>query len=338
MKLKIQKFWSQEIVDCIRDLNNALKRMDVSGIKNKLKTVFNFIRDTTLNSKTRVSLCFVLEKIAQFDPFFIEIIEFFMDLLKNEQDDHVKEFAVYILGNLVLSKPKLSLITQTLPLFVEFCKDSSEHVRTCAEELKDQINKVKKTKIEEKEKIDSIRDRLREKINKKIEDMNQRYTELSSEALSLDYEEAHNRQEEMVEKIHNFSNLNDILEEEIRELVNKKINQYPTYQGEFSEDLQYWKEIRAEKEDLIRQIHCILRIHSKIFRIIRYIKKRSVSDSFSFKELKEQTEGGIRGQWNDEEIIETLEKLVEEEIIPNLFLQQVKDDKLKLETQKQKSQ
>ncbi|MGV9171853.1 MAG: hypothetical protein ACOC44_07965 [Promethearchaeia archaeon] len=337
MKLKIQKFWSQDITDNIRELNNALKRMDVNGIKNKLAELFEYIRDSQLNSKTRVSLCFVLEKIAQFDPFFDEIIEFLTNLLKKEEDDHVKEFAVYILGNLVLSKPKLSLITQTLPLFVKFCKDSSEHVRTCAEELKDQLNKVKETKIEEKEKIDSMRDKLRDKINIRVKDMNQRYTKLSTEALALDYEEAHNRQEEMVEKIHTFSELNDILEEEILDLIDKQIKQYPIYQGEFSEELKYWKQIRAEKEDLIRQIHCILRIHSKIFKIIRYIKERSESASITFEELKEQTEGGIRGQWNDEEIIETLEKLVEEEIIPNLFLQEVKDDKLKLDSQKQKN-
>ena len=336
MKLKIQKFWSDKIKQNIEDLNNAIKRMDAKGINNKLEDIFTFIRDSSLDSKTRVSLCFILEKIAQFDPFFTDIINFLMNLLETEKDAHVKEFAVYILGNLVLNNPKLSLITQTLPLFVKFCKDSSEHVRTCAEELKDQLNKVKKTKIKEKEKIKSIRDILREKIDKKVKDMNQRYKELSSEALALDYEEAHDRQDEMVRKIHKFSKLNDSLEEEIVKLVDEKISENPIYHGEFSEDLEYWNETRAEKEDLIRQIHCILRIHSKIFKSIQFIKERSKADSISIDELKKQTEGGLRGQWKNEEIIETLEKLVEEEIIPNLFLQELKEDKLKLNSDKLK--
>jgi hypothetical protein len=131
----------------------------------------------------------------------------------------------------------------------------------------------------------------------------------------------------MVVTIHQFTNLNEQAEEKIRSFIRNQVNENPIFEGEFEEELSRWKNIRAEKEDLIRQVHCIIRIQSKIFKIVQFIKARGDQKEISIEELKLQTEGGLRGIWSDEEIIDTLEKLVEEEIIPNLFLQQVKDMK-----------
>lgn len=324
MKIKTERFWTPELKELIKDINEYFKRMEIEPIHGKLKTLFTMLKESE-DSKTRVSLCFVLEQVAHYDPFFAEIVEFLMELLKDAKDEHVKEFAVYILGNLVLEKPNLSLITQTLPVFIEFCKDSSDHVRVCAEEMKDRLAKVKETKEKEQEVIDSLLNSLTDFTNQKITEMNDRASEISKQALNLDYEAAFFNQEEMVKRIHEFSDTNQEAEEAIRKFIKEQVNDNPVFEGEFKEAFQYWKDVRAEKEDLIRQVHCIIRIQGKIFKIIEYIKNRGEEGSISIEDLKQQTKGGMKGEWSDTEIIDTLEKLVEEEIIPNLFLQQVKD-------------
>jgi len=324
MKIKIERFWNDNIRNTIEEINDSLKRMEINSVLNKLEDIFKII-ETNQDSKTRVSLCIALEKIAQFDPFFNKIINFLIKLLEKEQDVHVKEFAVYVLGNLVLEKPNLTLITQTLPLFVKFCKDSSEHVRASAEDIKKRLDHVKQTKIKEKEIITYLLTELKEEIDTRLDNLNKRASEISKKALLLDYEAAFNTQDKMVEDIHKFSEINEIAEEKIKAFIRKQVNENPIFEGEFQEELSRWKNMRAEKEDLIRQVHCIIRIQSKIFKIIQYIKSRSSKEQISIDELKKQTEGGLKGIWSDDEIIETLEQLVQEEIIPNLFLQQLKD-------------
>ena len=325
MKIKIERFWDSDTKKIIQEINDSLKRMEITPIQARLKDLFGLVKDSNLDSKIRVSLCFTLEKLAQYEPFREEIIEFFLSLLEKVKDSHVKEFAVYILGNLVLENPNLALITQTLPIFVRFCRDSSDYVRTCAEDVRDRLNQVKKSKIQEKEVIDALREELREFMNQRIDLMNQRTSDISKKALNLDYEAAYENQERMVEEIRQFSEFNDKAEQEIKRFIQAQVEKNPLFEGEFKQDYADWKKTRAEKEDLIRQVHCILRIQSKIYKIIQYIRVKGQQDEITLEELKSQTKGGLRGEWKNQEIIETLEKLVEEEIIPNLFLQQVKD-------------
>ncbi|MHA1148231.1 MAG: hypothetical protein ACTSR8_08295 [Promethearchaeota archaeon] len=325
MKIKIEKFWDNKTKSLIEGINDSLKRMEIDPIYDKLEQLFETLKNPENDSKVRVSLCFTLETLAQFEPFHDIILNFLMELLEQEKDAHVKEFAVYILGNIVLDNPNLSLITQTLPIFLKFCKDSSEYVRTCAEDIKNRLNHVKESKIKEQEIIESLRNDLRIFIDERIENLNNLASNISKKALSLDYEAAFKNQEEMIREIYKFSTINDQAETEIREFIREQIKKNPIAEGEFKQDFNFWKETRAQKEDLIRQIHCIIRIQSKIFNIIQYIRARGESDFFTIEELKQQTKGGLRGEWKDEEIIETLEKLVEEEIIPTFFLDQVKD-------------
>jgi len=335
MIIKIERFWDEKIQNIIGDINDSLKRMEIDSVQNKISTLFNLLKGD-YDSKTRVSLLFVLEKIAQFEPFFNNIINFIVELLEDEQDSHVKEFAVYILGNLALERPNLALITRTLPIFIKFCEDSSELVRTSAEDIKNRLNHVKETKIKEREVIQDLLNDLIEVIDKKLEDMNNRASKISRDALNLDYEAAHDNQEKIVEIIHKFTDLNEKSEGDIKSFIKKQVEENPVYEGEFEEAFSRWKNMRAEKEDLIRQVHCILRIQGKIYKIIQYIKSRGNQEDFSIQDLKNQTEGGLRGIWSNEEIIETLEKLVDEEIIPNLFLQQLKDLKGFMDLKKDK--
>ncbi|MHA1291586.1 MAG: hypothetical protein ACTSQJ_02830 [Promethearchaeota archaeon] len=333
MKIKIEKFWDNKIKNIVNDINDSLKRMEIEPVHEKLNDIFDLI-SSNADSKMRVSLCFVLEKIAQYEPFYNKIINFFIDLLKNEKNSHVKEFSVYILGNLVLNNPNLALITRTLPIFVKFCEDSSEYVRASAEDIRSRLNSVKESKIKEKEIIQLLLDDLSDFIDEKLEDMNIRANNIVKDALSLDYEAAFNTQEMMVKKIHLFSDQNQKAESEIKSFISKQKSENPIYEGEFKEVYARWKEKRAEKENLIRQIHCVIRIQARIFKIIQYIKTKGKSERISIDELKEQTKGSLRGVWSDEEIIETLEKLVEEEIVPTFFLQQLKDIKGYLEIKK----
>lgn len=335
MKIKTERFWSEEIKDIIKDINDSYKRMEIEPIHSRLDDLFEIFKKSD-DFKLRVSLCFVFEKIAQFEPFYDKIIDFLILSLETEENPHVKEFSVYILGNCVINKPNLALITRTLPIFVKFCKDSSQHVRTCAEEMKDRLHKVKETKMKEQEVIIQLLQSLGDFIDERITSMNDRASEISKQALSLDYEAAFNLQEEMVEKIHEFSESNEHAEADIKTFIRNQTKENPVFEGEFKGELDRWKNVRAEKEDLIRQVHCIIRIQGKIFRIIEFVKYKGESESLSIDELKKQTEGGLRGEWSDKEIIDTLEKLVEEEIIPNLFLQQVKDLKGIMEDSKKK--
>ncbi|MGQ4872738.1 MAG: hypothetical protein ACP6IY_01565 [Promethearchaeia archaeon] len=325
MKIKIEKFWDKKTKTLVEDINSSLKKMEIEPVRQGLFELFKIIENRKKDAKIRVSLCFVLEKLAQYEPFHDEIINFFMDLLEDEKDPLVIEFSVYILGNIVLENPNLTLITRTLPIFVKFCEDSSDYVRKCAEDIKNRLNRVKETKIKEQELIDTYRSELNKFINSRLEDMNRRAQEISKEALSLDYEAAFKKQEIMIKKIHEFSELNDKAEREIKNYISKLVRKNPIFNGEFKEELKIWKNKRAEKEDLIRQIHCIIRIQSKIFNIIQYIKNKGANEEISIEELREQTKGGIRGKWRDDEIIKTLEKLVEEEIIPTFFLEQIKN-------------
>ncbi len=336
MKIKVEKFWDPKTTELVENINDSLKRMEIDSVNKYLDHLFVSLKNTALEAQTRVSLFFVVEKIAQFEPFYEKTVDFLIELLKTEQNPHAKEFAVYILGNLVLNKPNLALISKTLPIFLKFCKDSSEYVRKCAEDVKNRLDQVKETKLKEKEIIQSLKEELKVLIEKRLQEMNDRTNTISKEALKLDYQSAFNRQEQMVDKIRDFSLANDKYEDEIKDYIKNKVRENPIFEGEFKEELTFWKDKRAEKEDLVRQVHCIIRIQAKIFKIIEYIRNKGTKESISIEELKKQTTGGIKGEWSDTEIIETLEKLVDEEIIPNLTYQQIKELKNSQESSKKK--
>ncbi len=325
MKIKVEKFWDTKTTELVENINDSLKRMEIDSVNRYLDQLFDLLKNPTLDVQVRISLFFAIEKIAQFEPFYEKTVEFLIAILGAEQNTHVKEFSVYILGNLVLNRPNLALITRTLPIFLKFCKDSSEYVRKCAEDVKNRLDQVKETKLKEKEIILSLKEGLKAFIEKRIQEMNDRANIISKEALKLDYQSAFSLQEQMVDKIRSFSLVNDKAEDEVKDYIKTQVRDNPIFEGEFKEELSFWKAKRAEKEDLVRQVHCIIRIQAKIFKIIEYIRNKSEKDSISIEELKKQTTGGLKGEWSDAEIIETLEKLVDEEIIPNLTYQQIKE-------------
>ena len=72
--------------------------------------------------------------------------------------------------------------------------------------------------------------------------------------------------------------------------------------------------MRGKQEDIIRKVHCILRIQSKIYKIITYIKQSS-DGKIDLKGLQKETD------YSEVEIINILKQLVNEEIIPNFMLE-----------------
>ena len=92
-----------------------------------------------------------------------------------------------------------------------------------------------------------------------------------------------------------------------------------------------WKKARDDKENLIRQVHCIIRIQSKIYKIISFIQTKSETADISIDDLKLETDG----KWSNSEIIETLKKLVDEEIVPNLFLGKIENIEADLKKKKE---
>lgn len=319
--INIERFWDKKIKDVINDTNNSIKLGNLDSLKVQLNKIFELIRDTSIESQGRVSLCFTLEKLANFEEIFNDIIDFFINLLENEQDVHVKEFSVFIMGNLVIKEMNLKLITKTLPIFVKFCQDSSDHVKSAAIDIKSRLDSLKEIKTKEKETIEVLKEEFKEFLDDKISDMEFRANEISNEALSLDYEGAFNSQDDMIKKIHDFSDRNEEMEMEIIDKISEISREHPIFQGEYKNIYVNWKKARDDKENLIRQVHCIIRIQSKIYKIISFIQTKSETADISIEDLKLQTDG----KWSSSEIVEALKKLVDEEIVPNLFLGKIKD-------------
>jgi hypothetical protein len=203
-----------------------------------------------------------------------------------------------------------------MPIFIKFCSDTSDHVKNFAINITDRLNIFIEQKKHLDEKIKQLLEKLNILIQDRISEMNERAKQLSKEALALDYKAAFERRTEMEGKIKEFKDKNAESEDEIIAYQNQLIRDEPAFKGESKDLINHWREIRGEKEALIRRVHCILRIQGKIYRIITHIKNKS-DGKIDINELKEET------QYSDHEIIEILKKLVDEEILPNFMIDMV---------------
>ncbi|MHA1820558.1 MAG: HEAT repeat domain-containing protein [Promethearchaeota archaeon] len=324
--IKIERFWPKEIKVKAEKLTKFLEKMDFEHAKEYLGELLDILKDPTKDGRSRVSICFIIEQLVHIDPFIDMMVDTLMEVLKDEKDSHVREFSVWALGRIVEESRSLDLIKLTMPIFVKFCNDQSEQVKNFAMDFKSRLDDF----IEEKKDLDQkIKENLRKLsglVESRIDDMIERANKLAKEALELDYKAAFERRKEMEEKIREFKEINAVSEDEILSYEQQLIDEVPAFKGEARPIIQHWRELRGEKEALIRRVHCILRIQGKIYRIITHIKSRS-DGKIDIKALKEETE------YSDQEIIEILKKLVDEEIIPNFMLDQL--DKGLIDTEKQ---
>jgi hypothetical protein len=280
--------------------------------------------------KDRVAICFILEQMSAVDPLITKIIESLMIVLESEQDPHVREFAVWALGKIVEKAQSLDLIKKTMPTIIRFLNDDSEQVKTQATELHDRFTEVLKEKEYINIQIQDASKALRTIIDEKLEDMKNRSDDISKEALGLDYKAASDKYNEMKMKIQDFNQINQTQEDEIVEKEEELIKQLPAFKGESGDIIRYWREKRGEKEDLIRRIECIIRIQSKIFNIIQFILSVKPTEEVDLDKITEITKATGR-PYSEKEVVEILQQLVDEEIIPNFMLNQIKDYQIKKE-------
>ena len=326
--LKAQRFWSKSLKEKINRANEALKTKNFTELNYIVEDLIELLQDIDGNWKDRVAICFILEQMAEIDPLVDEIVDGLMKVLDGEQDPHVKEFAVWALGKIVEDSQSLDLIKFTMPTLVKFLNDDSDQVKTFASELHSRLNGFIKDKETIDDQIREYCDELTDLIEKKLSDMKKRCDVISRDALGLDYATAHRRQDEFVKKIEEFNTLNDKQEEEVIELENKLIGQMAAFKGESRGIIRDWRKSRGAKEDLIRRVHCIIRIQSKIWGIIEFINSRTSKEGIELDDITKLTKKTGR-PYSETEVVEILQKLVDEEIVPNFMLEQIKNYQIK---------
>ncbi|MCP4763974.1 MAG: hypothetical protein GY870_19535 [archaeon] len=317
-KMKIEKFWPKDIKEIANELANAIDKKDFQKANTRLDDLLDILKNTERDGKARVSVCFIIDQLKMIDPFVDSMVNTLKKVLENETDNHVKEFGIWALGQIIEESRSIDLIRETMPIFIKFCNDASDHVTKFAVDIKNRLNSFLEEKKNLDEKITKLIEKLNFLIQNRIDEMNERAKFLSKEALCLDYRMAFEKRAEMEEKIRKFKDKNAESEDEILAFQQQLISETPAFKGESRSIIREWREIRGEKEALIRRVHCIIRIQGKIYRIITHITNKN-DGKIDIRELQEET------QYSDQEIIDILKKLVDEEIIPNFMLDQIED-------------
>jgi hypothetical protein len=319
----------------VENANKALKSKNITKLEEILDEFITLLKNSNADWKDRVAICFILEQMAAIDPLSQKIIQSLINVLSDEKDAHVKEFAVWALGKIVQTSESLELIRKTMPVIIKFLNDDSEQVKTLATDFHSQFSVYLKEKEGIDQQIQHSRSDLKDLIEKKLQVMKDRGDEISKDALNLGYKAASDRQDEMKNRIKKFNEDNQKEENEILALDQKLINQIPAFKGESADLIRYWREKRGEKEDLIRRIECIIRIQSKIFNIIQFIMSVKPDEKIDLSKITDITKATGR-PYTEKEVIEILQQLVDEEIVPNFMLNQIKDYQIKKETIEEK--
>lgn len=312
--INIERFWPKEFKNIVEQLNDALNFKNFTKAKQLMEEILAVLLDQNQNIKIRISICFLIEQIKSIMPLSDMIVDALIKLLEDEKEDAVREFSVWALGLLVEESQDLELIKHTMPIFVKFCSDSSEQVKIFAQSLKERLEKIIQTRKDMDEQIEQASTEILEVVNGYLHDMKARSDVISEKALKLDYKAAFEKKESMEKEIKEFKNQNQQQEEAIVEEINKKIAEIPAFKFESNEIIRQYREMRGKQEDIIRKVHCILRIQSKIYKIITYIKQSS-DGKIDLKGLQKETD------YSEIEIINILKQLVNEEIIPNFMLE-----------------
>jgi hypothetical protein len=326
--IKSQRFWSKELRKKVEDANFAIKTRNRTELERIVDELVVFLKNELADWKDRVAICFILEQIAAIDPISAKIIEALKAVLNDEKDPHVREFAVWALGKIVEERHTLDLIKETLPVIVHFLSDDSEQVKRLAEEYHSRLTEYLREQEGASKQINEYREQLLSLVEQKLAQMKAEGDAISKDALGLNYQTAFEKQQEMKKRIQDYNAHNQILEDELQAEKQKIVDKFPEFQSVGDEILRHWRTQRGEKEDLIRRVDCILRIQSKIFTIIRFIISRTPDGKIDLDELKSLT--ALTGRpYSEKEIVEILQQLVDEEIVPTFMLDQIKDYQIK---------
>src|SRR6056297_3713290 len=122
-----QRFWSKHLKNKVKEANKAINTKNFTLLKEILEDLIVLLKDSgNVNWRDRVAICFILEQMAMIDPLMDDIVDTLMDVLEDEDDPHVKEFAVWALGKIVEKSQSLELIKLTMPTLVKFLNESEE--------------------------------------------------------------------------------------------------------------------------------------------------------------------------------------------------------------------
>ncbi|MBD3353434.1 MAG: hypothetical protein GF364_18270, partial [Candidatus Lokiarchaeota archaeon] len=128
-KIKIERYWADDIKDLANHLSKAISKKDFNRAILCLKDLLEILENKERDGKSRVSICFIVDQLKIIDPFIDIMVDSLKNVLEDEKDNHVKEFAVWALGQIVQESRNLELIKDTMPIFIQFCTDTSEHVQ-----------------------------------------------------------------------------------------------------------------------------------------------------------------------------------------------------------------
>ncbi len=316
--INIERFWPKELKQVVEQLNETLNYKNFTKAKQLMVEILEILADPSQNIKVRISICFLIEQLKNIMPLVPIIVDHLVRLLEKETEDAVKEFSVWALGLVVEESQDLELIKKTMPVFVKFCSDSSEQVKLFAQNLKERLEEIIRVRKDMDEKIEKASAEILEYVNSCLQNMKVRSDVISEKALKLDYKSAFEKKEEMEKEIRAFKEQNQKDEDSIVEKIEAKIQEIPAFKFESNDILRQYREKRGKQEDIIRKVHCILRIQSKIYKIISFIKQSS-DGKIDIKKLKKETD------YSEAEIINILKQLVNEEIIPNFMLENLED-------------
>lgn len=326
--IKAQRFWSKELRNKVDLANQAIKIRNLTELESIVNELISLLKNPKIDWKDRVAICFILEQIAAIEPLLKKIIDALKNVLANELDPHVKEFTVWALGKIVEDHHTLELIKEIMPTIIQFLSDDSDQVKKLATEYHTRLQEFIKVHENASQQIDALRQEFMQMVEQKLIEMKSRSDLISNDALKLNYKSAFDLQQEMKERIKQFNVDNQKIEDELNLKKEKYIENIPEFSGTADEILRYWRTQRGEKEDLVRRIECIIRIQSKIFMIIKFILSQNLGQKINLDELKDLT--SLTGRpYSEKEIIEILQQLVQEEIIPNFMLDQIKDYQIK---------
>ncbi len=317
--LKIEKLWTPRAKVLAKAFNTDMEQKNPEGAYLQVQKLIEIFKDPREDPKDRVSICFVLERLPNLAPFAEDLLKDILQILAQDKDPHLLEFSLWFLENLVerviapsefgLIKERLQGIPETQWKINPRCQDLMKDLLQKMAEKSKRLADLEGT-FKEKAQL------LQDKIKLKIGEMVQQAENLSKDALGLDYAAAANRREEMEHRIRAFKEDNDKRETEIKQVISDIIQNLPEFQGREGDLFSQWQSERGIREGLIRKVHCILRIQSKIFLIIKYIEEAG-SENISLSDIKAKTD------YSEADIKEILGQLVNEEIIPHLVLDRV---------------
>lgn len=316
-RIKIQRFWTPRIKAIVKDYNELPDKTVAAAVQPLIGRLLAILTNKGEPSKERVMVTFVLEALPHVVSLAPDAVPSLVALVDSETDDKVREFAAWILGELVVTEPHESPLSEVRALMERLRDDPSEKVAAFARDYHDQVQALQARLQSEAEQVQELARAFISAVDEHVQAMVGRADEISRVALDLDYREAAIRKESVERMIRDFKQRNEQAERELRDAREQHGRQYPTFERAVRDAWDRWVAQRSEREALIRKVHCILRIQSKIFLIISYILDKGQANAQlsreDFAEISERTD------YTESEIVGILERLVDDELIPNLL-------------------